>query len=1354
MRRFATRTPSLRAQRRPLETLERRVLFAAGDPDTTFSGDGMAFIGASLFDEANAVVVQPDGKVIVAGSASDDNTFGGDFLVARFLPNGDPDPTFAASGGIYRMDMGGFDDVANALLLQPDGKILIGGARGSQSNGNFDFALVRLNPNGLPDTTFGTQSQVFVDFGGSSEDRINALALQPDGKIVAAGLGTNGNNMAAVARFNADGTPDTTFGTGGKTAFLVNGNLSEAHAVTLQGDGKIVLAVDAASLGTGGGVKTIGVTRLMPNGTPDGTFGTGGSIVDNVGVAFAGDIAVASDGDIYVAATRMPSSPATTALYKYTPTGGRRTTFGTNGAVDISTGGFFGTPLGLVVQPDNKVVVAATSSSTGGSYGEWTIARVLPTGILDSTFGTGGKVVSSAGPQSQVHDVALAPDGKIVVAGYANGDMMVARYLNDAGPPPESFFDTTFSGDGVATTDFAGTSDFGSTTIVQPDQKIVVGGSVGNGTNTDDVFGLTRYNPDGSLDVTFGTAGKATVDFGPDADLESIALAPDGKLVAVGRVTAPGAVWDWAIARFNANGTIDTTFGGGDGMVTTDFFGFGDLASGVLVQSDGKIIVAGMATAVTTDMAIVRYNTDGSIDTSFANAGRQFIDAFGGVDFASTVKLQPDNKLIVVGGSVQPGSYRRFVLSRLNANGTFDATFDTDGVATADFGASAFGKDVEVLSDGRYVVGGWVDTNPSSESGLDFTVARFNSNGTLDGSFGTSGRTVIPGTSSDAATRGMGTAIQSDGKILLGGTIRDPGYDTNFMTYGGVARFNANGTVDSTFGVNGVRQFTIPGTAVGSTKISDIALQADGKILAAGYPLGSAASTDFAVVRMLNDVVPPPPSGSISGVVYNDLNENGVRDAGEAGLAGWTIYQDLNNNGRFDNGAITIPSTNVPVAISDQGTPTIVSNLVVSNAPASISDINVTVNIQHTWDRDLIVTLISPTEQQIQLFNRVGSSGDNFTNTTLDDEASQSITAGTAPFTGSFRPQQPLSALDGINPNGTWQLRIQDVAAGSGGSLDSWSITLQTAPEPSTISAADGTYTLSNVPAGDHVIREIVQPGWSYTAPAGNAHAVTVAPGEVVTGRNFGNTNRVIPTAIVGRAVFYNNSLFDGRNIAADAQDDAAVATDKQALLPGQAARFSNITSYVRGINGVMIDMQRMSSDLGAEDFEFRVGTSGTPSGWTLAPAPLAIIERSSSGAPGNTRVTIVWPDSSIRNKWLQVTVKANARTGLTSPDVFYFGNLVGDTTSIDPAASSFRVDARDVVSMRSAYTRQASVTNPHDINRDGRVDVRDEAIVRDNYGRSLLAISTPIPASFGDSPIVLAGSRLRAAPITRSVLA
>jgi len=215
-------------------------------------------------------------------------------------------------------------------------------------------------------------------------------------------------------------------------------------------------------------------------------------------------------------------------------------------------------------------------------------------------------VTTDFGGSDYGFSVALQPDGKIVVAGYAGGDFALARYNSDGA------LDTSFGSGGKVTTDFGGSyHPDGFSVALQPDGKIVVAGYAGGD------FALARYNSDGALDTSFGSGGKVTTDFGGSDAGYSVALQPDGKIVVAGY-----AGLDFALARYNSDGALDTSFGTG-GKVTTDFSGGRDVGYSVALQPDGKIVVAGYAGV---DFALARYNSDGALDTSFGSGGKVTTD--------------------------------------------------------------------------------------------------------------------------------------------------------------------------------------------------------------------------------------------------------------------------------------------------------------------------------------------------------------------------------------------------------------------------------------------------------------------------------------------------------------------------------------------------------------------------------------------------------------------------------------------------------------------------------------------------------------------------------------------------------
>jgi subtilisin-like proprotein convertase family protein len=270
-----------------------------------------------------------------------------------------------------------------------------------------------------------------------------------------------------------------------------------------------------------------------------------------------------------------------------------------------------------------------------------------------------------------------------------------------------------------------------------------------------------------------------------------------------------------------------------------------------------------------------------------------------------------------------------------------------------------------------------------------------------------------------------------------------------------------------------------------------------------------ASGATFADINFGN-WIPAVASGTISGQKWNDLNADGVKNVGDNGLAGWTIYLDADNNGVLDLNTTQLPpvaSTNVGQTINDFATVT--STLNFSGPVSNIGDVDVTLDITHTFDSDLEVFLISPEGTEIELFTRVDGNGDNFTNTVLDDQAATSITAGSAPFTGSFRPEEPLSNLNGENPNGIWTLIVRDVISGDTGVLNGWSITIA-GGERFTTTDASGNYLFEDVPAGSYIVREVQQPGWEQTAdttPGNKFWEAIVGTSTDPTGLDFGNHN-------------------------------------------------------------------------------------------------------------------------------------------------------------------------------------------------------------------------------------------------------
>jgi uncharacterized delta-60 repeat protein len=390
--------------------------------------------------------------------------------------------------------------------------------------------------------------------------------------------------------------------------------------------------------------------------------------------------------------------------------------------------------------------------------------------------------------------------------------------------PREGDLDTSFGGDGKVTTKFGNGHDQPSGMAIQSDGKIVV-----SGTSSDLDFALARYRPNGALDTSFGGDGKVTTNFGSDLDQAGgLVIQPDGKIVVAGSSTASGSQ-DVALARYHPNGTLDQTFGS-DGKVLTDF-GRRDLAFALVLLSDGKIVVAGQSDARGSfDFALARYNTNGTLDQTFGSDGKVLTD-FGGFDRASALALQPDGKIVVAGSSDARGSFD-FALARYNTNGTLDQTFGSDGKVLTDFGGFDEALAVGIYPDGKIVVSGSADLG-------DFALARYRANGALDNSFSGDGKVTTDFGGTFESARAL--ALQLDGRIVVAG-VSDASGGRDFA----LARYNTNGTLDQTFGSDG--KVTTDFGGIFDEGYALAIQPRDGRLVVAGVSNASDPA-DFALAR-------------------------------------------------------------------------------------------------------------------------------------------------------------------------------------------------------------------------------------------------------------------------------------------------------------------------------------------------------------------------------------------------------------------------------------------------------------------------------------------------------------------------
>ena len=407
-------------------------------------------------------------------------------------------------------------------------------------------------------------------------------------------------------------------------------------------------------------------------------------------------------------------------------------------------------------------------------------------GALDESFGTSGVVATSLGvTDGEARGMAVLPDGRAVVVGEARAD---ARSLRS--------------------------------------------------------FALVRYTRDGQLDPSFGGGGRVFTAFGESfgSGAHAAVAQPDGRVVAVGFARHPQRAHDaFAVARYNPDGSLDESFAEGGGTITAvdpeTGAGRNDIARAVALQPDGRIVVAGETGGAFKDIAVVRYNRDGSIDETFGDGGGVVTD-LGGNDAANAVAVQPDGRIVVAGSGWTRGPGEDFVLVRYLPDGRLDPSFGDRGVATADFrGGTDRGQALALQPDGAIVVGGVAQLsggcrNPCERYGL--AAARFTAAGRLDPAFGDGGRVHLELLSSSG---GYGLARLADGRVALAGHIGDEDF--------AVALLRPDGRLDARFGDGGVARTPV---GPGADRAVAAGALADGAFLVAGRASTEAGSA-FALAR-------------------------------------------------------------------------------------------------------------------------------------------------------------------------------------------------------------------------------------------------------------------------------------------------------------------------------------------------------------------------------------------------------------------------------------------------------------------------------------------------------------------------
>ena len=667
-----------------------------GTLDTSFDP------GASP-NHVSALAIQPDGKILVAGDFS--VLGGGGFgkiprsRIGRLNEDGTIDPTFNP----------GANGLIQTLVLQPDGKILIGGfftmVGGGGTGSTPRNRIARLNPDGTVDPAFNP----------GANSTVTALALQKDQKILVTGAFTNlgGAQRRSIGRLNSDGTLDPSFNPGANNSI---------RTVAVQADGKIVVGGDFTALGGGTGITTRNfIGRLNPNGTVDIAFNPGADF-------FVSVVALQLDGSILVGGLFNTLGGGSVGVNSRNHIGRLRP----DGSIDPDFNpGTSGLPHVIAFQFDRKIIIGGAFSTFGGlSNGRANIVRLYPDGSVESTL--------NVTPNGPVFAVAIQGDGKILIGGSfttVNGvaHRCIAR-INPSGSLDQSFQPQVLGGslNGVV-----------QSIAVQPDGKILIGGdfsSLDDGGPTQPTRNnIARLNSNGTVDTTF--------DPGANNLVRSLSIQADGKILVGGLFTAlgGGAVTSRSrIGRLNANGTVDSSF---DPGVNGDVNAIALLPDGKILVGGNFDMIGGGGTGSTPRNFLARLNSNGAVDAAFDPGANGPVNAFA-INF--------DQKILVAGafstlGGGGFGTTTRNGVGRLTPEGDLDGTYVS--------GADGLVQSIALQADGKLIVGGSftsLGVGPGTQNRN--RIGRFNLDGSVDASFD-------PGANRDVTS----LALQPDGKVVVGG---------------------------------------------------------------------------------------------------------------------------------------------------------------------------------------------------------------------------------------------------------------------------------------------------------------------------------------------------------------------------------------------------------------------------------------------------------------------------------------------------------------------------------------------------------------------------------------------------------
>jgi uncharacterized delta-60 repeat protein len=761
--------PSMKHLLLCLATAMSTAVAQPGRLDLTF-GTGGKIISNNSAPNVNVIdaVLQPDCKTLVLASADYDHI--SRLVLVRYQTNGTPDSSFGTAGVVNApLYQTGRKDFPNAFRLQPNGKILVCGNT-LFDNGTKGF-IARYNTDGSFDPTFNSTGVLYIQ--DSAIYTIKNLALLPSGEMVLLSSYYTFGSELVLIKLNANGTRSTGFGTNGVATVNATDSYDPTYThIEIQADGKLLVGGNPYRYTNLTGLNNFVLIRINANGTLDNTYGTNGKLELDAGPAPEDD---------------------------------------------------FGS---MELQPDGKVVVCGTGQNDLQFLYTYTL-RITPNGTLDASYGTNGYqyLNASANGFGSVGRIALQPDGKVLIAGFAkntsgNYDITAVR-LTSSGVP-----DGSFGAGGLAAYRLNAFGSYGIRPLLQSNGKVVLVGFGGNGQRLSVTF--SRLEANGQMDVALPSNGKIIVPIGNESGSiagKNILVQPDQKIVNV-CTRSNGFSVGLSLSRYLPNGATDTSFGSG-GQCFLDLPGYfyntyaGLLRNGTIsVVSDFYDFVKGRC------IGLFRFLPNGQPDSAFGSNGKRYITTNAtSVNWVIHAAIQPDGKIVILSpeAAIGPQPDRTYIL-RLLANGDLDPTFNGTGkIELPDTANASFGH-VMVQPDGKILL---TYNSINAGQGYHAFLRRFSGNGTTDAGFN-NGQSVATELDNPLMT------MQPDGKILL--ADRDSK----------IVRLTANGSFDASFDGNGIAE-----PVYSLSELTSIQLQPDGKLLLGGHQYSSAGLLNFETVRIL-----------------------------------------------------------------------------------------------------------------------------------------------------------------------------------------------------------------------------------------------------------------------------------------------------------------------------------------------------------------------------------------------------------------------------------------------------------------------------------------------------------------------